>query len=193
MDHMPPPHQAWGPPQGHPPSGGGGPGYGHNPPPYMQQQPPRHDSYYPPPEMRQPPMEKQPHQGISAYGREPPMNVHVSAAPPMAAQVFFPISSTCCDVFLASSRNLTGWNFYVLSFQQVTQQLQIQLSYADAVIGTSGSNISYTRRLSGATVTIQETRGVPGEMTVEVSGTGSQVQTAIQLIQVHHYSQISQR
>lgn len=96
-------------------------------------------------------------------------------------------------MFLASSRNLTGWNFYVLSFQQVTQQLQIQLSYADAVIGTSGSNISYTRRLSGATVTIQETRGVPGEMTVEVSGTGSQVQTAIQLIQVHHYSQISQR
>ncbi|KAG7576001.1 K Homology domain type 1 superfamily [Arabidopsis thaliana x Arabidopsis arenosa] len=150
MDHMPPPHQAWGPPQGHAPSVGGG-GYGHNPPPYMQP-PPRHDSYYPPPEMRQPPMEKQPHQGISAYGREPPMNVHVSSAPPMAAQ-------------------------------QVTQQMQIPLSYADAVIGTSGSNISYTRRLSGATVTIQETRGVPGEMTVEVSGTGSQVQTAMQLIQ----------
>jgi hypothetical protein len=38
--------------------------------------------------MRQPPMEKQPHQGISAYGREPPMNVHVSSAPPMVAQVF---------------------------------------------------------------------------------------------------------
>ncbi|ESQ49625.1 hypothetical protein EUTSA_v10020380mg [Eutrema salsugineum] len=150
MDHMPPPHQAWGPPQGHAPSGGGGPGYGHNPPPYMQP-PPRHDNYYPPPEMR-PPMEKQPHQGISAYGREPAMNVHVSAAPPMVAQ-------------------------------QVTQQMQIPLSYADAVIGTSGSNISYTRRLSGATVTIQETRGVPGEMTVEVSGTGSQVQTAMQLIQ----------
>ncbi|CAH8361597.1 unnamed protein product [Eruca vesicaria subsp. sativa] len=151
MDHMPPQHQAWGPPQGHAPGVGGGPGYGHNPPPYMQQ-PPRHDNYYPPPEMRQPPMEKQPHQGISAYGREPPMNVHVSSAPPMSAQ-------------------------------QITQQMQIQLSYADAVIGTSGSNISYTRRLSGATVTIQETRGVPGEMTVEVSGTGLQVQTAIQLIQ----------
>ncbi|KAL1211621.1 Flowering locus K homology domain [Cardamine amara subsp. amara] len=149
MDHMPP-HQTWGPPQSHAPIGGGGPGYGHNPPPYMQ--PPRHDNYYPPPEMRPPPMEKQPHQGISAYGREPPMNVHVSQAPPMVAQ-------------------------------QVTQQMQIPLSYADAVIGTSGSNISYTRRLSGATVTIQETRGVPGEMTVEVSGTGSQVQTAMQLIQ----------
>ncbi|EOA30206.1 hypothetical protein CARUB_v10013322mg [Capsella rubella] len=150
MDHMPPPHQAWGPPQGHAPSSGPG-GYGHNAPAYMQP-PPRHDSYYPPPEMRPPQMEKQPHQGISAYGREPPMNVHVSSAPPMVAQ-------------------------------QVTQQMQIPLSYADAVIGTSGSNISYTRRLSGATVTIQETRGVPGEMTVEVSGTGSQVQTAMQLIQ----------
>lgn len=90
MDHMPPPHQAWGPPQGHAPSGGGGPGYGHNPHPYVQQPPPRHDNYYPPPEMRQPQMEKQPHQGISAYGREPPMNVHVSAAQPMAPQVFFP-------------------------------------------------------------------------------------------------------
>ncbi|KFK37875.1 hypothetical protein AALP_AA3G040700 [Arabis alpina] len=151
IDHMPPPHQAWGPPQAHATGGGGGPGYGHNPPPYMQP-PPRHDNYYPPPEMRPPPMEKQPHQGISAYGREPPMNVHVSSAPPMVAQ-------------------------------QVTQQMQIPLSYADAVIGTSGSNISYTRRLSGATVTIQETRGVPGEMTVEVSGTGSQVQIAMQLIQ----------
>uniref|UniRef100_A0A1J3E8K3 Poly(RC)-binding protein 1 n=1 Tax=Noccaea caerulescens TaxID=107243 RepID=A0A1J3E8K3_NOCCA len=150
MDHMPPQHQAWGPPQGHTHSSGGS-SYGHNPPQYMQP-PPRHDSYYPPPEMRPPPMEKQPHQGISAYGREPPMNVHVSAAPPMLAQ-------------------------------QITQQMQIPLSYADAVIGNSGSNISYTRRLSGATVTIQETKGVPGEMTVEVSGTGSQVQAAMQLIQ----------
>lgn len=78
-----------------------------------------------------------------------------------------------------------------LFLQQVTQQMQIPLSYADAVIGTSGSNISYTRRLSGATVTIQETRGVPGEMTVEVSGTGSQVQTAMQLIQVPLLSLLS--
>lgn len=85
MDHMPPQHQAWGPPQGHAASGGTG-GYGHNPPPYMQP-PPRHDSYYPPPEMRPPTMEKQPHQGISAYGREPAMNVHISSAPPMVAQV----------------------------------------------------------------------------------------------------------
>ncbi|CAL9236887.1 unnamed protein product, partial [Arabidopsis halleri] len=85
MNHMPPPHQAWGPPQGHAPRSGQG-GYGHNPPPYLQP-PPRHDSYYSPPEMRPPTMEKQPHQDISAYGREPPMNVHVSSAPPMVAQV----------------------------------------------------------------------------------------------------------
>lgn len=62
--------------------------------------------------------------------------------------------------------------------------MQIPLSYADAVIGTAGASISYIRRTSGATVTIQETRGVPGEMTVEISGTASQVQTAQQLIQV---------
>lgn len=67
---------------------------------------------------------------------------------------------------------------------QVTQQMQIPLSYADAVIGTQGASISYIRRVSGATVAIQETRGLPGEMTVEISGTASQVQTAQQLIQV---------
>ncbi len=72
----------------------------------------------------------------------------------------------------------------VFLFLQVTQQMQVPLSYADAVIGTAGTSISYIRRASGATVTIQETRGVPGEMTVEISGTASQVQTAQQLIQV---------
>lgn len=68
-------------------------------------------------------------------------------------------------------------------FLQITQQMQIPLSYADAVIGTSGASISYIRRASGATVTIQETRGNPTEMTVEISGSASQVQTAQQLIQ----------
>ena len=62
--------------------------------------------------------------------------------------------------------------------------MQIPLSYADAVIGASGSNISYIRRASGASVTVQETRGVPGEMTVEISGTSSQIQAAQQLVQV---------
>lgn len=62
--------------------------------------------------------------------------------------------------------------------------MQVPLLYADAVIGTNGSTISYIRRASGATITIQETRGVPGEMTVEINGTASQVQAAQQLIQV---------
>lgn len=65
--------------------------------------------------------------------------------------------------------------------------MQIPLSFADAVIGTSGANISYIRRASGASVTIQETRGVPGEMTVEISGTASQIQAAQQLVQVVDY------
>ncbi|XP_061356824.1 flowering locus K homology domain-like isoform X2 [Gastrolobium bilobum] len=65
----------------------------------------------------------------------------------------------------------------------VTQHMQIPLSYADAVIGASGTNISYIRRASGASITIQETRGVPGEMTVEISGTASQIQAAQQLVQ----------
>lgn len=67
---------------------------------------------------------------------------------------------------------------------QVTQKMQIPLSYADSIIGTAGANISYMRRTSGATITIQETRGVHGEMTVEIHGTATQVQTAQQLIQV---------
>lgn len=61
--------------------------------------------------------------------------------------------------------------------------MQIPLSYADAVIGGAGANISYIRRASGATITIQETRGVPGEMTVEIIGSAAQVQAAQQLIQ----------
>lgn len=89
MEHMPP-HQSWGPPQGLPPNASGGPGFGHNPQ-YMP--PPRQvDNYYPPVDLP-PPMEKQPHQGISAYGREAPMGVHASSnaqsAPSMITQVFF--------------------------------------------------------------------------------------------------------
>lgn len=76
MEHMPP-HQSWGPPQGVPPSGGGGPGYGPN----TQYMPPprQHDNYYLPSDMH-PPMEKQPHHGISAYGREAPMGLPASSS-----------------------------------------------------------------------------------------------------------------
>ncbi|GFZ19764.1 RNA-binding KH domain-containing protein [Actinidia rufa] len=115
--------------------------------------PPRQFDNYYPP-ADMPPFEKQPRQGPPAYGRDASMGVHTNNAPPQQSVV-----------------------------TKVTQTMQIPLSYADAVIGISGANISYIRRASGATIAIQETRGVPGEMTVEINGSASQVQTAQQLIQ----------
>ncbi|ONK76485.1 uncharacterized protein A4U43_C03F28570 [Asparagus officinalis] len=101
-----------------------------------------------------PSYEKTPHYGISTFGRD---------VPPMG-----PPSSTQHGQQLVN---------------QVTQHMQVPISFADAVIGASGANISYIRRASGATITIQETKGVPGEMTVEINGSATQVQTAQQLIQ----------
>ncbi|MQL90604.1 hypothetical protein Taro_023203 [Colocasia esculenta] len=142
-----PPPQPWGHPPGLPPNAGGA-GYGAAPP-FM---PPRmHDNFYPPSDI--PPLDKQPHHGVSTYGRDvPPMGVHSTNNQPPAPIV-----------------------------TQVTQHMQIPLSYADAVIGTAGASISYIRRASGATITIQETRGIPGEMTVEINGSATQVQTAQQI------------
>lgn len=62
--------------------------------------------------------------------------------------------------------------------------MQIPLSYAEDIIGIGGANIAYIRRTSGAILTVQESRGLPDEITVEIKGTSSQVQTAQQLIQV---------
>ncbi|GKA45035.1 flowering locus K homology domain-like protein isoform X1, partial [Tanacetum coccineum] len=62
--------------------------------------------------------------------------------------------------------------------QNVTQNMQVPIAYAYAVIGTSGTNI---RRASGATIAIQESRGNPEEMTVEISGSAAQVQTDQQI------------
>ncbi|OIW05033.1 hypothetical protein TanjilG_18632 [Lupinus angustifolius] len=64
-----------------------------------------------------------------------------------------------------------------------TQYMQIPMSYADAVFGASGANISYIRSASGASVTIRETEYMPGLMTVEISGTSSEIQTAELLVQ----------
>lgn len=99
-------------------------------------------------------LSNQHHHGVSLYGRDPTLGGAI--APPLPAPII----------------------------TQVTQHMQIPLSYADAIIGSAGANISYMRRTSGATITIQETRSVPGEMTVEIHGSASQVQTAQQLIQM---------
>lgn len=69
----------------------------------------------------------------------------------------------------------------------MAQTMQIPLAYAEDIIGVGGSNIAYIRRTSGAILTVQESRGLPDEITVEIKGTSSQVQAAQQLIQVRRY------
>lgn len=85
VEHLPP-QQSWGPPLGLPPNVSGGPAFGHTPQ-YMP--PPRQlDNFYPPAELP-PPVEKQPHHGISAYGRDAQIG-HASSnthAPSMVTQV----------------------------------------------------------------------------------------------------------
>ncbi|XP_021744093.1 RNA-binding KH domain-containing protein PEPPER-like [Chenopodium quinoa] len=66
---------------------------------------------------------------------------------------------------------------------QVTQTMQVPLSYAEDIIGIAGRNIAYIRRASGAALTVQESHGRGDEITVEIKGTATQVQTAQQLIQ----------
>uniref|UniRef100_A0A0C9SAV4 TSA: Wollemia nobilis Ref_Wollemi_Transcript_1791_1926 transcribed RNA sequence n=1 Tax=Wollemia nobilis TaxID=56998 RepID=A0A0C9SAV4_9CONI len=144
------PPQSWGLNQSNSLPGSGGSGLG-NASQYMHSSL-QHENYYPPSEL--PPLDSQPHHGLSMYGRDPSFGGHS-----LGNQQPTPVIT------------------------QVTQHMQIPLSFADAIIGTAGANISYMRRTSGATIAIQETRGVPGEMTVEIHGTATQVQTAQQLIQ----------
>ncbi|KAK7245394.1 hypothetical protein RIF29_40235 [Crotalaria pallida] len=66
---------------------------------------------------------------------------------------------------------------------KVTQYMQIPMSYAEAVIGAMGANISYIRGTSGASITVCETKGMQGEMTFEITGTLSEIQAAQVLVQ----------
>ncbi|VFR03497.1 unnamed protein product [Cuscuta campestris] len=66
---------------------------------------------------------------------------------------------------------------------QMTKIMQVPLSYAEDIIGISGTNIAHIRRTSGAILSIQESRGSPDEITIEIKGASPQVQTAEQLIQ----------
>ncbi|KAL6905350.1 hypothetical protein ACP4OV_002951 [Aristida adscensionis] len=66
---------------------------------------------------------------------------------------------------------------------QITQTMQIPLTYAEDIIGVKGANIAYIRANSGAVVTIEESLGSPDDITVEIKGTSSQVHAAQQLIQ----------
>ncbi|WOK98090.1 RNA-binding KH domain-containing protein PEPPER-like [Canna indica] len=66
---------------------------------------------------------------------------------------------------------------------QITQTMNIPLTYAEEIIGVGGGNISYIRRTSGAVITLEESRTVPDEIIVEIKGNSTQVQTAQQLIE----------
>lgn len=94
--------------------------------------------------------------GLSLYGRDPGLS---TARSPVVARTGGPIVT------------------------QIAQTMQIPLVYAEDIIGVGGTNIAYIRRTSGAILTVQESRGLPDEITVEIKGTASQVQTAQQLIQ----------
>ncbi|KAK1420876.1 hypothetical protein QVD17_22807 [Tagetes erecta] len=94
--------------------------------------------------------------GLSLYGRDPGLTTTLSPAIPR-----------------------TGGPVVT----QIAQTMQIPLVYAEDIIGVGGTNIAYIRRTSGAILTVQESRGLPDEITVEIKGTASQVQTAQQLIQ----------
>ncbi|KAL9230452.1 hypothetical protein vseg_005799 [Gypsophila vaccaria] len=66
---------------------------------------------------------------------------------------------------------------------QITQTMQIPLTYAEDIIGVAGTNIAHIRRSSGAVLTVRESLGRTDEIIVEIKGTATQVQTAQQLIQ----------
>ncbi|KAH1067909.1 hypothetical protein J1N35_032896 [Gossypium stocksii] len=66
---------------------------------------------------------------------------------------------------------------------QIAQTMQIPFSYAEDIIGIGGANIAHIRGTSGAVITVQESRGMSDEITVEIKGTSTQVQLAQQLIQ----------
>lgn len=92
------------------------------------------------------------------------------------------------NLWFTNSANIV---LLIASYNQITQTMQIPLSYADAILGPKGSNIALIRRSSGATLSVQESRGLPDEITVEIKGTSSQVQTAQHMIQVGTFLYIS--
>ncbi|XP_076956381.1 RNA-binding KH domain-containing protein PEPPER-like [Bidens hawaiensis] len=102
--------------------------------------------------------DREPLHGLSLYGRDPGAGL-TTAISPVLARTGGPIVT------------------------QVAQTMQIPLIYAEDIIGVAGTNIAYIRRTSGAILTVQESRGLPDEITVEIKGTAAQVQTAQQLIQ----------
>ncbi|KAJ6797332.1 RNA-binding KH domain-containing protein PEPPER-like [Iris pallida] len=93
------------------------------------------------------------------------------------------MSSYAQDPVLAGSRSSALGRTAGGVITQVTQTMQIPLTYAEDIIGREGANIAYIRRTSGAVLSIQESRGLSDEIVIELKGTPTQVQTAQQLIE----------
>ncbi|MCD7461508.1 hypothetical protein HAX54_046301 [Datura stramonium] len=105
--------------------------------------------------------------GLSLYGQDPGLSMYGQ------------------DLGLSGTRTSgvgRAGNSVITQISQ-TVQMQIPLAYAEDIIGIGGANIAYIRRTSGAILTVQESRALSDEITVEIKGTSSQVQTAQQLIQ----------
>ncbi|XP_060172128.1 RNA-binding KH domain-containing protein PEPPER-like [Lycium barbarum] len=105
--------------------------------------------------------------GLSLYGKDPALSLYGQ------------------DPALSGTRTSgvgRAGNSVITQISQ-TVQMQIPLAFAEDIIGIGGANIAYIRRTSGAILTVQESRGLADEITVEIKGSSSQVQTAQQLMQ----------
>ncbi|KAK4370009.1 hypothetical protein RND71_009484 [Anisodus tanguticus] len=157
---------------------------------------------YPPPTKRvsqfserESQLDSQYHPGLPSYGQDPGLSgTRTSGVGRAGNSVITQVTLRLLISHPSGSKNTLGDLFpsFLLKCRVISQnvQMQIPLAYAEDIIGIGGSNIAYIRRTSGAILTVQESRGLADEITVEVKGTSSQVQTAQQLIQavdpIHH-------
>ncbi|KAK6143313.1 hypothetical protein DH2020_023661 [Rehmannia glutinosa] len=180
MEHMPP-AQPWGPPpQSFQPNAPGGPGYGATP--HFMPPPRQFDNYYPPADMPPPP-EKQPHQGISAYGREAPMPVHSSSGQSASSVITqIPLHSSLVQQ-IPSSFNLSAAFFFSFFWQKLKSALPFSFGSRSVALDIPKPSSYHCCTEISLSHPGDSYRGAPGEMTVEIGGTSSQVQTAQQLIQ----------
>lgn len=56
---------------------------------------------------------------------------------------------------------------------QVAQTMHIPISYAENIIGFGGTSIKHIRCTSGALIIVQESRGLPNEIIVEIKRTST--------------------
>ncbi|PKU81905.1 KH domain-containing protein [Dendrobium catenatum] len=123
-----------------------------------------------------------PHSNLSLYGQDPALSGLRSSGMGLGRTAGALVTQGI-QILPALVKGILLVLLSLLLNLHVTQTMQIPLSYAEDIIGIGGDNIAYIRRTSGAVLTVQETRGVPDEITVEIKGNASEVQKAQQIIQ----------